>query len=230
MIRSSSDSWVVQLPVPAKVARGPSELSSHKGFPFRWALPLGQLVLCALLLWPVRPRIALALHLTALAEPPLAFRLNETGWMFTRWAETNSMKVVAALNIPVGLLQIPYVVVSSDKNEWTPPGIDLFVWRAMVWPILGMLFWWIAGRGAEALAAARQKRLTPPIHWLEMIVGLLLLAMGVLLFLVFALNRPRDDPSDLWFLPMAILWAFLGSLSVAGRVLQWRLRKRQQIG
>jgi hypothetical protein len=139
------------------------------------------------------------------------------------------MDVVTALNIPVEFVQVPYAMVSPNKSEWRPPGMDLFVWRAITYPVVGMLFWWIAGRGADALAAARQKRLTPRIHWIEMIVGILLLAMGVLVILAFTLGGgpQHTDSKDLLFLAMAILWAFLGSLSLSGRIVQWRLRRHQ---
>lgn len=170
----------------------------------------------------------MALNLPGLAGPPLIFRFNGPSLMFARWAAANSIDVVTALNVPVEFVQIPYAMVNPNKSEWRPPGMDLFVWRAITYPVWGMLFWWIAGRGADALAAARQNRVTPRIHWLEMVVGVLLLAMGVLVMLAFALGGPQhSDSRDLWFLAMAILWGLLGSLSLAGGIMQWRLRRQR---
>jgi hypothetical protein len=170
----------------------------------------------------------MCLHLPVAAGPPLLFRLSEPGLRFAQWADTNSMNVVADLNMPVMFVQIPYAMVSPDKREWAPPGMDRSVWRAIAWPILGMFFWWIAGRGTEALVAARQKRLSPQIHWLETIVSLLLVAMGVLVVMAFTFGGPtRSDESDLFLLVlvMAILWGFLGGLSVAAKIAQSSLNK-----
>jgi hypothetical protein len=92
-----------------------------------------------------------------------------------------------------------------------------------------MVFWWIAGRGADALIAARQNRLTPRIRWPEAIVGFLLLATGGMFVFgfVFFSGPARHDLTMQVIGTMALLWAFLGGLSVAAKIVQWRLRKRQ---
>jgi hypothetical protein len=57
-----------------------------------------------------------------------------------------------ALNLPVGIVQLPYVILNPAKQEWFPARMDFRVWRAISWPIFGLLFWWVAGRSTDALA------------------------------------------------------------------------------
>src|SRR5215472_16452120 len=42
----------------------------RRGFPFRWAFPVGELVLCAILLWPLRSELLAELRPKAPAPPP----------------------------------------------------------------------------------------------------------------------------------------------------------------
>ncbi|HEY6308341.1 MAG TPA: hypothetical protein VI488_17985 [Candidatus Angelobacter sp.] len=142
----------------------------------------------------------------------------------------NSMETVAALNLPAGLVQLPYAIVSADKNDLMPSGMDLRVWRAITWPILGMVFWWIAGRGAEALVAAQQGRLVPRIGWLETTIAFLLLAAGTTFVVGFVFFSGVDlhDLTLQLFMITAILWAFLGSLTVAAKIAQGRLKRKLQ--
>jgi len=202
---------------------------AYKSLPFRWIFPLGQLVLCALLLWPVRPRIALAFHLPMLAQPPAIFQLGGPLAVFARWADNQGMDTVALLNLPAGVVQVPYIVMNRSKKEWMPSSeFDFKVWRAVTWPLLGTVFWWIAGRGAEAVAASRRKILVPQMHWIETVVGFLLFAMGTTFVFGFVFFAGQDR-HDLILQVLAFaagLWAFLGSLSFGAKIAQWRLRKR----
>jgi hypothetical protein len=65
------------------------------------------------------------------------------------------------LNIPVELIQIPCAILTPDKEEWVPSGLDLMTWRAISWPLVGILFWWSAGRGIDALLSARRDLIQP---------------------------------------------------------------------
>jgi hypothetical protein len=139
---------------PRQSTGKPAEpLETNRGWPFRWMFPLGQLALCAILLWPARPRIAYELHLPWLAGQPLGFQFGGPVLRaFGRWSESNGMQTVTAMNLPAVVFEIPLMLFEKD---WASHGYR--AGRAIAWPILAMVFWWIAGRGAEALAAARRK-------------------------------------------------------------------------
>src|SRR5262249_49985552 len=122
-----------------------------QGIPFRVALPLGELFLCALILWPIRGLIFAELGLPmamGLTGPPLFFR-SGPGRMFLEWSLSSGRQTVAAINLPAGLAQLPTGLLRADKTEWRPAAVDFLTWRAVTWPLLGMVVWWIAGRGGE---------------------------------------------------------------------------------
>ena len=105
--------------------------------------------------------------------------------------------------------------------------MDFQAWRAVTWPLLGMVFWWIAGRGVDALVAARQKALSPRIGWTETVVGFVLGAGGLVGAIAFLLTAGADlyDRDLQRAMSAAGMWGLLGSLTVSARAVQWRMRK-----
>jgi hypothetical protein len=103
------------------------------------------------------------------------------------------------------------------------------LWGAVTWPIVGVIFWWIAGRGIEALIASRGRVLSPSITWAEVIVASVVIAFCLLCCIGFASDPSfRDDFIYPW--PGAAvasgLWIILGGVTVAARVIQWRMRRQ----
>jgi hypothetical protein len=216
------------------------------GFPYRWFLPVIQLLVCILVLQPYwfrlrtevwrsiqgweqsllgndesRPQPAIVLNATPdLPAPPEPVDIRLTA--------------PAALNLPVGFVQVPFVLFSPDKTEWAPEGMLLEEWRGLSWPFLGLVFWWVAGRGLEAFFAAAGRRrfaiIRPPLHWIEVTVGLCLFVMGSVAGLMYAFGRnPFVLMRDWVFAAGAGLWAVLGAVIVVARLLQWRLRRLARI-
>ena len=201
--------------------------AENNGFLFRLALPLCQLVLCALILWPIRGLIFLKFGLPGMGAPPSVFRIG-AGRMFLEWSLSSGREVAAAINLPAAFLQLPTVFLTSDRTIWRPAGVDSQTWNAITLPVLGMVFWWIAGRGADALLAARRKILAPRIGWPETIVGFILGAGGLTGAIAFVFTAGPDlHDEQLQFLMSGCgLWGFLGSLIVAARIVQWRMRRK----
>src|SRR5882672_606561 len=139
-------------------------------FPFRWVLPFGQLLLCTVLLWQARAFIAWEFGIRLPMLGSIGFIQSET-----------ALNAVAALNLPAGLIQLPYAILSQGHTNWIPAGVDFKVWRAVTWPFIGLAFWWFPGRGIEALSAVKYGQLTPRIGWTETIVGFLVMAAGTTL-------------------------------------------------
>jgi hypothetical protein len=206
--------------------RGVSSVATkNTGFRFRWALPLGQLVICAVLLWPARQLLFLELGVPRQwATPPMVFSID---WSllqtFARWSVEGSMNTVAMINVPVVLFQLPWQLTAGEQIVRT---LSFRAWRAVTFPVLGMVFWWIAGRGADALRSAKSSRLAPKTTWMEAIWGFLLLVAGSTTIIGVECFSGKDRAALQSMATIAALWAFLGSLSVAGRIVQWRLRKR----
>ena len=196
-------------------------------FRLAWLLPLGQLVLCAALLWPVRLAIFHALHI------PLPHIIEQTMLQdYARWYNKQGffLTSVAALNLPAGLVQLPYEMFNTTKREWMPVEMDFRIWRVVTWPLLCIPFWWIAGRAIDALTALKRQLVTPGIGWTETIIGFVLMAAcGTGFFgLLFGLS-PNERSLELTrFIAGCGLWALLGALPVVARFRQWRFKKKQK--
>jgi hypothetical protein len=134
------------------------------------------------------------------------------------------MIVVAVINFPAVLLELPVELTAGQRIAHT---LSFRAWRAVTCPLLGMIFWWIAGRGTDALKSARSHRVSPRMTWLEAVWGFLLVSAGSTSVIGVEFFSGSDRQSLQSFAAVAALWAFLGSLSVAAKIVQWRLRRRQ---
>jgi hypothetical protein len=219
----------------------------HLGFPLRWVLPSVQVVVCLALLWPVRGRLLLGVAEsvysysrptprssvvpdpkgTDIVVPPVTPEKQWTDDAATKIADLR-MEAPLALNFPVLVVQLPYILVSPTKREWVPKGMPPDTWRALSWPFVGILFWWFLGRSVEALRAARRSVVHPRISWIETAFAIILLGAG-LVTLIGMLTTTPDDRSDLQFMTLlagGILWAALAAVTITARFLQWRVAKR----
>ena len=136
--------------------------------------------------------------------------------------------VPSVLNLPSGLIQLPYVILRPSKEEWVPVGLDLMTWRAISWPLLGFFFWWSAGRGIDALLAARQRLVQPKISWVETAAGIplfLFCAIAAICFPIFGYSdRDPDFPLKLFSCGFG-MWALLAGVVVLAKFRQWRIRQ-----
>lgn len=181
----------------------------HRVFPFRWIFPLGQLVLCLFIVSVVE---------LLRAYIPYAYAQN-------------IFESIADLNLPGILIQLPTVIFSADHGIWRPIWLNFQLWRAVSWTASAMVFWWIAGRAAEALVAIQNRQLMPKIGWVETVTGFLIMAAGATLFggMLFGLSPSERDWESSRVAAAGGLWALLGGLSVIARFRQWRLHRRQAL-
>ncbi|HWX53472.1 MAG TPA: hypothetical protein VN176_02650 [Verrucomicrobiae bacterium] len=188
-------------------------------FPFQLLLPFGQLMVCAVLLWPSRGYIAWQFGL----HPPRVLRI--LGGLTPLTLSTST--AIRVINLPAVFIQLPYAIFSPEHTDWHPPGIDTQAWESVTVPLIGMVFWWLPGRALEALAAARHRILKPRIGWVETVVGFLLMAGGLTLLIGGLVFSPPTDRRDLmWPALSGGMWALLGGVGFAARIVQWRLRRK----
>lgn len=222
-------------------------LRQHSILPFRWLLPITQLVICVVVLWPLRgllvwqvkqsrdayqgqrnpvPDLSEDQRLSVVVppSPELERELAE----FARLERRKWLPVV--LNLPCGLVQLPYVILNPTKQEWIPRDMDIQTWRMISWPLAGCFFWWIAGRGFEGVIAARRRLIFPSITWLETIPSAamsLFCAVAAVCLPLFS-GHDGDFPMK-FFVAGFAMWAVLGGVVVLARVAQWRLRKQPSL-
>lgn len=179
MLRQSPDCFPARLPV--------SMLRGHRTFAFRWWLPITELALCVVVLWPLLPalngQVRDSIHAYRAKRNPLP-DVPENQRMIVPVSPRQQLDfetlerlearewIPQMRNLPSGLVQLlPYMILSPTKHEWIPRGMNFRLWRAITWPVVGIVFWWIAGRGIEGLIAARQRLIRPRITWIETITG-----------------------------------------------------------
>src|SRR5882762_1814287 len=220
--------------------------SFKPSFPFRWVLPSVQLLVCFALLWPVRQFLFLGVmqsihsysNMTSKSDafpdsegvyvvPPATPEQQRFGDSEARFYEIRKTAPLA-LNFPVLIAQLPYILVSPTKREWVPKGMFPDIWRALSWPIAGMFFWWYLGRSFEALYAARQSVAHPRINWAETTFALILCGIGIVTLIGIVTSTP-DDRRDIQFMALVaggLLWGIMATATVVAGFLQWRLAKR----
>lgn len=212
-----------------------------RSFPFRWVLPSVQLFVCLALLWPVRgelfgkysffrpiPKSSVASGPKAGGEiAPTAPELERNAISVTQLWETEKLAPLV-LDFPVLVVQLPYILVSPAKREWVPKGMFPDIWRAISWPFVGIFFWWLLGRGLEALSAARRSIASPRIRWGETTFAVILFAVGLVALAGIVTSTP-EDRHDIQFMALVaggVLWGILATPTIIARFLQWRIAKQ----
>jgi hypothetical protein len=212
-----------------------------RDFRFRFVLPVAQLLLCLAVLWPMRGTIALEARASIRASrsssrfdisPPAYPRtilpVSGEELLLPRIRE-RLLWIPSMLNLPSALVQIPQAIWSSTHQAWAPKYMDFLTWRAISWPVIGVLFWWVAGRGVDALIAARHRLISPSISWAETALAAATVACGAIFcMLPFVGKIDPDDAGRSWhLLSMAgAMWVLLGCSTIAARVVQWRCRRK----
>ncbi len=217
-------------------------------YQLRWLLPVAEILVCLVALWPARGHFLVGLMLAKLlrapaqqgagqvSEPQRVIDLPELTPEKQREVDAiyekalRRMRVPVVLNFPVAVAQVPFSLVTS--REWVPQGMLKESWRALIWPLLGMVFWWLTGRGIEALSASFQRTIHPRLHWMEVTWAVVLVAVGIVTFIGIVTSTP-DDRRDKDFMALmygGLLWGVLAGLTVTARFRQWRIRKSNLAG
>jgi len=216
-------------------------------FRFRWAFPIGQLLLCVVLLWPLRGELYSNLHPKTPAKPvgplniptvpaspnvkPGQFTIIQVGSVpqdqRAERVKQVRLSVPSSLNFPAFFIDYSISGLVADKRR---PNSEKFrkSWMAVTWPLLAIVFWWMAGRAVEALSAARKKLLVPRIGAPEVTVAIVLMFFGAGLSLSFLSGGSTRDLDSYLLAAGAALWALIGATMLVARIVQWRIRKSLQ--
>ena len=209
----------------------------------RWVLPAAQLLVCLVALWPARFHLMFGLipanqfygpvHQETgqgLAEQPnIVLVLPKLTPERQRAIDTayenvaRRIRVPLVLNFPVLIAQVPYVLVTHQ--EWIPQRMFKATWRALFWPFAGLVFWWLAGRGIEALSASFHSVIHPRLRWAEVTWAVVFLVVGIGTFIGIVTSTP-DDRLDKDFMALmygGMLWGVLAGLTIVARLRQWRI-------
>src|SRR5262249_50000183 len=142
------------------------------GFRFRWAFPIGQLLLCVILLWPLRGELYSNLHPKTSAKPvgplniptvpaspnvkPGQFTIIQVGSVpqdqRAERVKQVRLSVPSSLNFPAFFIDYSISGLVADKRR---PNSEKFrkSWMAVTWPLLEFLLWGMVGRAVWAVSS-----------------------------------------------------------------------------
>ena len=217
------------------------QLQARRAFPFRWILPIGQLVLCAFAMLPLQDRLgndlaivwhdfaggytmAHAAERPAQPDPPAPKDTATTPLAPSDLdPDKAQLQIPMALDLPALLVQLPYVLLNPRESVWRPRGLLLPDWNALFLPFAGLIFWYSAGRGLEALFAAARKEIDPYITWLETVCALVLFLTGIAVMSAVAFTSASEDHSFRAGAAGFALWCGLSVPVILAKLLQVKL-------
>jgi len=195
--------------------------ATRRHFPLRLLLPLGQLLLCAVLLvmacgpeslMPVRTGTG-----TIYVETQSAFTDRSADGPATHahvqqqpnghvTATGRVLVSVWLLNLPGSILKMKLAAYGSTHQGFVARSVDAFAGSWLSGAVLALPLWWIVGRGADALVAIKRKAMKPRIRFPEAAISFLLLMAGALFTVIgiyFTLSGARP-------------WALNGGIAAVG--------------
>jgi hypothetical protein len=221
-------------------------------FPFRWVLPMGQLLVCFVVLWPARVYIhqQLTSHVVSFRTKAIPAENGTSDdrrvqttilgqasgrkiTMFITVVPANNqpvpklrLTIATDLNLPAALFHVPIAMMRSSRR----PGTDPFAVTAITWPIVGMIFWWIAGRGIEALRNSYRNVIAPRISAPEILLAAIMLFVALFAWLMIRsgdVTAGEPDPFGDFVLKSAFsLWSLFSVILLIAGFTQRRIRCR----
>src|SRR5262249_20308622 len=139
------------------------------------------------------------------------------------------LRTPLAVNAPLLSFTFVYGWITNDpySEPWAPRGMDFDVWWAMLSPVAGIIFWWLAGRGIDAIVAIRKKVIFPRIRKIEAMLAAMWACFG--LWLVSAVVQDLSEIESDSLIVLGIggaLWTLIGGVVVTGWFIQRRMQKR----
>ena len=212
--------------------------STRRRFPFRLALPVGQLVLCAVLLVIVcgpESLIPVIRTGTIYVETQSNFTDrsgSESGRAHATHAQqqpppnghiTATGRVLASvflLNLPGSILQTELAAYGGTHQGFVARSVDAFTCSSLSGAVLALPLWWMVGRGADALIGLKRKAIQPRIRFAEAAISFLLL-MGGALFTVFGIYVALSGAGSWMLVAASLMWALLGGVGVRA----WQMQR-----
>jgi hypothetical protein len=132
-----------------------------------------------------------------------------------------SSHTITALNVPSIFVELPITLATRSQSVWHPYFYMLDDWRALVWPIYCLPFWWFAGTGLDALSGRK------PLRWGILLGGTLFFILFALMFCLLQFGESPSERSET-IVPIwgCAFWAYLFAFMPAAWIRQWRMRKQ----
>jgi hypothetical protein len=199
--------------------------------PLRWFLPVAQLLFCIFVLLPELPFLSFQVESAAAAYWPSHAR--EAGrpaapGPVVRVVDPTLVPTVPNISLQEARVALPALInlpaFFVGASAWTPKSILPSYWRALVFPLVGMVFWFVVGRGLEGLQAARRRTPSPSIIWIEFGISLFVIVACAMLCVGMVVDPSiREELVLPWQAAFAssVMWILLGGTAATGRFMQW---------
>jgi len=202
------------------------------GVQLAYFLPVLELLIFWTLVFVSIPDLRREIHVSL--HPPDASAASEKERLLASEGKSQDWQIgvpqVAWLaNVP-GMWSELATSTGSWPDSWFPAGFpELFAWRAVLWPLAAMPFWWSAGKGLDWFLYRSRSRCR--VGWLAVALAVLNVIYSALLV---ALGVSDDNPSlrspalDDALAVAGGLWLVLGAITCCAAFLQWRLSRAQR--
>jgi hypothetical protein len=130
--------------------------------------------------------------------------------------------LVQALNLPGIVIELLTSLPFTFPTSWYPVALDLFEWRAIVYPFFCLPFWWFAGLGIDGLMRQRILR------WFALLPGTLVAGFFFILAMAGMFGETADFKSDSKFAAL-LLGALFWSLLFAAFPASWIRNRRYKV-
>lgn len=127
-------------------------------------------------------------------------------------------RLLTAVNLPGMLVEVLSSLRTTWPESWHPAALELFSWRALVYPLYALPAWWFAGLSLDALFGRRK------MHWLPMALALGLFAFCTLMAGVAPFIGELRTSEDFSLASGMGLWAVLFGIAPLA---WWRQRSRR---
>lgn len=126
-----------------------------------------------------------------------------------------------AINLPGVLIQALISLPTSRNLSWHPAALLLDTWRALVFPFFALPFWWLVGRGLDAIVTKER------LHWLLLLAGTVLFALCLSAVVAYSFPMSARDREELiWSMKGFTGWTIAFAVLPIAWIMQW-LRQRR---
>lgn len=138
------------------------------------------------------------------------------------------LRTPVALNAPLLSFTFLYGWVTGDQysEPWAPRGMNFDVWLAILSSIGGILLWWTAGRGVDAIVSARRHKIAPRLLKTEAVLAAVWVAFGIWSVSAAVHDLREIEDGSIYLLGIGgALWTLLGTATLSAWVLQRKSAK-----
>lgn len=185
-----------------------------RSVPWRWVLPIAQLLICVVALFPALPLFYFQLKTgeeipreylewrfghrgdvdgRGSAAPELHFNFDLSPEATRKRPFSMAMfreQIPIALDLAGMVFELPEAILSKHHSSWVPRGMMFYEWRELSYPLTSTVFWFVVGRAAEALSSLLKRKLQPRLRWWDGLIMLPPLVIGGLL-IALVVSEPQ---------------------------------------